>query len=137
MRLFIIGNGFDLDHNLPTRYECFRNYLYSKYGTCGFMLEPNITQTPDGEEISDIVTDAKILYRLIEDIESNEEWGQFEEDLGNIRYKNFVDLSWNNDDDGVFHQIYNNEDIARNYKMTFDNFSILFSEWISSIRYDT
>ena len=25
--LFIIGNGFDIGHNLPTRYWDFRNYL--------------------------------------------------------------------------------------------------------------
>ncbi|WP_223546835.1 AbiH family protein [Priestia aryabhattai] len=29
--LFIIGNGFDLDHGLSTSYENFRKYLITKY----------------------------------------------------------------------------------------------------------
>ena len=31
MKLFIIGNGFDIGHNLPTRYWDFRNYLEIHY----------------------------------------------------------------------------------------------------------
>lgn len=31
MQLFIIGNGFDLAHSLPTRYWNFRKYLYKMY----------------------------------------------------------------------------------------------------------
>ena len=136
MRLFIIGNGFDLDHDLPTSYKSFRCYLSSNYGACEYLPEPNITQLPDGTEISDIKTDAQILYRLIENIESNESWGKFEEDLGFINYDELVDLSWNDDDDNVFHKIYNNEDMASSYKLSFSNFSALFSNWISSIRYN-
>ena len=26
-KLFIIGNGFDLNHNLPTKYQHFKEYL--------------------------------------------------------------------------------------------------------------
>lgn len=39
MNLFIIGNGFDLAHNLPTRYEDFKNYLFEiDSGFCEFFL---------------------------------------------------------------------------------------------------
>ena len=31
MKLFIIGNGFDIGHGLPTRYWDFRNYLEKNY----------------------------------------------------------------------------------------------------------
>ena len=30
MKLYIIGNGFDCFHNLPTTYEDFRKYLKEK-----------------------------------------------------------------------------------------------------------
>lgn len=29
--LYIIGNGFDLAHSLPTKYSNFKEYLISKY----------------------------------------------------------------------------------------------------------
>ena len=29
--LFILGNGFDLAHGMPTRYSDFRKYLVSSY----------------------------------------------------------------------------------------------------------
>ena len=31
MKLFIIGNGFDIGHSLPTRYWDFRTYLENRY----------------------------------------------------------------------------------------------------------
>ena len=30
-RLFIIGNGFDLNHGLPTRYTDFMNFMKSNH----------------------------------------------------------------------------------------------------------
>ncbi|WP_078181995.1 AbiH family protein [Bacillus cereus] len=29
-KLFVLGNGFDLDHKLPTSYEHFHQYLLKK-----------------------------------------------------------------------------------------------------------
>ena len=37
-KLFIIGNGFDLAHNLPTRYLDYRNYLYKNPDTRDFLM---------------------------------------------------------------------------------------------------
>lgn len=37
MRLFVIGNGFDLAHGLPTRYWDFREYLNNNY--CDFLYD--------------------------------------------------------------------------------------------------
>jgi hypothetical protein len=34
MNLFVIGNWFDIHHNLPTRYRDFREYLIEKYPGC-------------------------------------------------------------------------------------------------------
>lgn len=136
MRLFIVGNGFDKDHGLPTGYDSFRKYLLDNYGRCDYLPDPCITQLPDGGEASDLKTDANIFFRLIEDIESNSKWGQFESDLGWINYNELVDLSWNDDDDEIYHQIYNNEDKARDYSKSFDNFTVLFTNWINSIEYN-
>lgn len=37
-KLFIIGNGFDLAHNLPTRYLDYRNYLFENPDTRDFLM---------------------------------------------------------------------------------------------------
>lgn len=48
---------------------------------------------PDGETVSDLKTDANILHRPIEDIGTNQNWSQFEENLGMINYRGLIDLS--------------------------------------------
>lgn len=136
MKLFIIGNGFDKDHELPTGYDSFKNYLIEHYGKSDYLPYPEITQMPNGEEISNLKIDANIFFRLIENIGNDEYWGEFEEDLGSINYGELIDLSWNDDDNDIFRQINNNEDLARDYSKSFDNFPSLFSEWISNVKYD-
>lgn len=52
-QLIILGNGFDLDHGLPTSYQDFRNYLLSNYSFSAqnfalYTIENQIL--PDGSE---------------------------------------------------------------------------------------
>lgn len=53
--LFIIGNGFDLEHGYLTSYKNFRDYLFKKFPNLGERgdLVPSPTVMPDGEEIFD------------------------------------------------------------------------------------
>ena len=51
MNLFIIGNGFDLQHNLKTKYVDFGEYLYRRY------VDPSYQPSKDGfeNEIANII----------------------------------------------------------------------------------
>ena len=133
IKLIVIGNGFDIDHGLQTKYCMFKNFLETNFGTVPYMPYPCITQMPDGDERSDLKTDAHIMHRLIDDISLQADWSNFEEDLGNLRYDELVDLSQNDDDDDIFRQIHSNEDLANAYAKSFESFSLLFSQWIETI----
>jgi len=68
MRLFIIGNGFDIAHNLPTRYWDFRTYLKTNYPDFLEAFEQHYQIAPnDSEEHK-----KKLL------------WNEFETNLANI-----------------------------------------------------
>ena len=139
IKLFVIGNGFDIDHDLECRFRCFKCFLKRTYpqitqsGKIGYVPLPKGGLAPDGNYKSDLSTDALILYRLIENVTSDSDWNCFEEDLGNLPYKSLLDLSTNDDDDDLFHQVQDNEDLAAEYLKSFDNFPQLFTEWIDSI----
>ena len=133
IKLFVIGNGFDIDHNVKSEYWRFKEFLETNFGTVSYMPYPCITQMPDGDEKSDLKTDAHIMHRLIEDITPQADWSTFEEDLGNLQYDELVDLSPNDDDDDVFRQIHRNEDLANAYAKAFKSFSLLFSQWVETI----
>lgn len=66
--LFIIGNGFDLSHNLPTHYDNFREYLRTTY-TYRFDEEPiELAEGilgPSGEMIYDDDMSVHYLDHLI------------------------------------------------------------------------
>ncbi|QKG45314.1 bacteriophage abortive infection AbiH family protein [Providencia rettgeri] len=63
--LFIIGNGFDLFHGLPTRYSDFK----------GFVEKTNIE-----------------LFDIIEEyIPAGDDWSELEDALSNIHYENILD----------------------------------------------
>ena len=133
IKLFVIGNGFDIDHHVKSEYWRFKEFLEKNFGTVSYMPYPCITQMPDGDEKSDLKTDAHIMYRLIEDIAPKSDWSTFEEDLGELQYDTLVDLSQNDDDDDIYRQIHNNEDLAAAYATSFKSFSLLFSRWAKDI----
>ncbi|MDG3535014.1 AbiH family protein, partial [Klebsiella pneumoniae] len=59
MRLYIIGNGFDIRHGLPTRYKHFKSY---------------------------VAKNDKELYDAIEEyIPAGDEWNELESALGKVR----------------------------------------------------
>ena len=50
-RLFIIGNGFDRAHNLPTSYWDFRKYILTRYPDAeSYYFIPESTLMPKGNE---------------------------------------------------------------------------------------
>ncbi|WP_276495249.1 AbiH family protein [Bacillus nitratireducens] len=49
-KLFLIGNGFDIDHDLKTAYEDFRKYLLKNNSEINMdsLIIPEETMQPDG-----------------------------------------------------------------------------------------
>lgn len=82
-KLIIIGNGFDLAHKIPTRYNDFRKYLIDKY--------PDSYRNKDRVIDIDKINDKKLiavelmLYAL--DHANGEDWSNFESSLSIINFK--------------------------------------------------
>lgn len=80
--LFILGNGFDLAHAMPTKYSDFRKELIRNYPDAEtyknslFDLDAFLEMTED--EFS-----AEVLLSVM-DLASGEEWNDFENALGRI-----------------------------------------------------
>lgn len=84
--LFIIGNGFDLAHGLPTSYADFRKYLENAYKIkAGSLEQPSLTLALDHHGYEHSESDvASFLFNLVEATTRNNdgEWADFEEALG-------------------------------------------------------
>ena len=137
-RLFIIGNGFDMAHGLPTGYQDFHRYLRSEY--------PNADETPSapptsvvghhGEDVYDKDEVVSYLMNLISRTEGDD-WKDVEATIGNLDFdEDFYGLPEETDRDGdrnLWHEAYNNEDLARELAGCVPMISSLFSDWVDTI----
>ena len=136
MRLFVIGNGFDLDHHLRSKFCDFKEYLEQTYlptfnRNCPTF--PNVGIAPDGDEVVDSNSAAQILYYLINNVSEDSDWQDFEECLGLLNYQDILDLV--EDDDEEPFRFYNNlEDVVSGLSRSLlFSISQLFCEWIEQI----
>lgn len=101
-RLFIIGNGFDVSHDIKSKYIHFKNYLMDKYGI-DEAPTPYISssQGNHGEAIIDEAESAKILVYGMNTTSDHKEWSDFENDLAQMSFRNLVpDRDWYLDKEG-------------------------------------
>lgn len=113
MRLYIIGNGFDIRHGLPTEYKHFKSYVKEN----------------DQE-----------LYDAIEEyIPAGDEWNELENALGEIDYELILQnsedflVSYNADDwSDAYHHDYQYE-VDRITRMLSDRLKEKFADWIKGI----
>ena len=79
MKLFIIGNGFDRAHDLPTQYWDFRKYLEKNYSEFLSMFEENydIYKGTNDEEKQSIL------------------WNELEKNLANINESVIIENAMN------------------------------------------
>lgn len=93
--LFIIGNGFDLAHELPTRYEDFKQFLYSEYelsdisfGEAEYLADyefPESRMAGDGGEVFEFDDYAKVYFKICNHLnEDKTDWNNFEGNLAKI-----------------------------------------------------
>lgn len=139
MKVFIIGNGFDRAHNMPTSYECFHKYLDDTYPGIAdsYLYVPTSTIAPDGADVIDETATVSLLCYLIKEV-SGENWSDLEKTLGDLDLiACFDDLSEVYDRDGdrnLWHEAYNNEDRAADLYLAIPKIKDLFSDWIETIK---
>ena len=121
MRLFIIGNGFDLGHGLPTGYWNFRTYLENRY--------PDFLQS--FEEHYDI-------YPMMSDEEKQGLlWNRFESNLANIDEDSIInsctslDLGLESGDVGIKDKLYHH--FLKEYSYI-KKLSMYLKRWVRTIR---
>ncbi len=134
--LFIIGNGFDIAHNLQTRYVDFKKFLIEKYE-----IDKNISLcTPEihignhGEEIVDSEIIVSLFCRLLSEAKIDDKWSDFEEKLGQICYDEFFDhIEDINAANNPFRVAYQMEDVSSALCHSLPYIKFLFKEWILKI----
>lgn len=131
----MIGNGFDIAHDLPTSYEAFHEYLKKEYpdADCPEGFLPEYREGPDGEGYFKTNEEVGFIENVISAVEG-EKWSDLEKTLGNLDYDEYFD-DWTeeDEDDNPFHEVYRNEDIANSISMLIRNIPAYFTEWINTI----
>ena len=137
MKLFIIGNGFDRIHGLPTAYYHFRQYLLDNYEKCDYLLNDVTTFDPkNGEKIDLNAVASNLLYLLDEmedyDCDNDIYWGDFEEDLGKFNYNEIFHFE-SSEDEKYMYRDYNAYDMrAEEFSKISSGIEELFTNWIEN-----
>ncbi|KYG33443.1 bacteriophage abortive infection AbiH family protein [Priestia endophytica] len=140
--LFIIGNGFDLSHGLPTSYQNFHQYLLDKYPNsihkgASFSIEP--TTLPDGGISFDDDELVGFILELISIAEKDgDNWCDIERSLGLLDFDTYFDdmnslFEHDDHDNALFRDAHRNEGVSSNFYFAMIEVKRLFSEWVNSI----
>lgn len=84
--LFIIGNGFDIAHGIPTKYNDFRKLIIDKFPDA-LEFRDEVVYMEDCEDIYVDEFAAEILLNTMDKV-CGENWGNFEEALAQIDFDN-------------------------------------------------
>lgn len=127
MKLFIIGNGFDLDHKLKTMYFSFKKYLMVNYDIYKYTFCPQFSKIePELDEA------ASIIYNILDSATTKENWADLEKDLGKLNYSELiVPLDMDFPDDDIHDTIFNNQCALSYYGDCLEYFNYFFREWIT------
>ena len=82
--LFIIGNGFDLAHGLPTAYKDFRRYILTQYPDVEIFRDTSINLDDYGQLPVDEFAAEILVYAM--DHAAGTEWRDFEDALSRINF---------------------------------------------------
>lgn len=126
MKLFIIGNGFDIDHGLNTKYDDFKEYLKSNYDVKSF-IQPS---TYHNESLS-IEEAANFIYSVIDSVACDVNWSDLEESLGRLDYSEWINhIDFELSSKSIFEIIRNNQENVYYYSSLIDSLQELISEWL-------
>lgn len=148
-KLFIIGNGFDIAHNIKSSYEDFRLYLISlledisgeKYEDYDFTDSSNIItidyyQSPENDLLTILyfLSCAEALYSLNNSNFKMIEWKNIEKSVGELNYDDF---SWifvdESDIDKEYRANWINEDMFSPYIDVLIKIPEYFEKWIKQV----
>ena len=94
MDLYIVGNGFDINENLNTKYKDFYNYLVENCSDLLDELKLFYDSIFSEEKMQDGVVsfDRSILLQDLELVYPSDEWlwSSLESNLANISYSNII-----------------------------------------------
>ena len=138
--LFIIGNGFDIAHGIPTAYKEFRNWILEQYPDALSFCETAMSFEEYAELSIDEFAAETLVYAM--DHASGIDWHVFEDALSHINFYHKLP--------GPTDEEYNEDDPDHNQKMgqymlRMDAFSngiiesakecwpLFFSEWIKTV----
>lgn len=131
MNLFIIGNGFDIYHNLPTKYSDFRDYLINKY--------PGADEYDEGvpdlsiEDDIDCIKSVGYISKIIDGC-GGEDWSDLESYLSNDIFDmicdDFEPITLDTDDKDLFRIAEGHEYLSQIIKNVFPQIKDLFCDWI-------
>lgn len=137
--LFIIGNGFDIAHDLPTKYSDFREFLNRDYGAYEntFLFPPEIIMGNHGEAQASSEDIASLVSRLLLDANVKDDWSDFEEKLGQFDYGEFFDHIedfGSDDEENPFITGNKMEDTCTSLLDSLPHIKGLFREWINTFQ---
>jgi len=142
-KLFIIGNGFDLAHGLPTTYEDFHEYLKREYDgseiTNGFL--PDVYMSPDGGMDCSDEAAVEFLRNISSEVNPDDnKWCNFESTLGKLNFGEYLDDTLDeelaSEKGKEYHVVYRNQDIAASIFQIVRRINIYFEDWINTIVFD-
>lgn len=138
--LFIIGNGFDIAHGIPTAYNKFRNWVTEQYPDALPFREATISFEEYAQLPIDEVAAETLVYAM--DHASGDDWHDFEDAFSRINFYHKLP--------GPTDEEHNEDDPDHNqrmgqYLLRMDAFSngiiksaeecwlLFFSEWIKTV----
>ncbi|MDR3651520.1 MAG: bacteriophage abortive infection AbiH family protein [Paludibacter sp.] len=126
--LYVIGNGFDLYHELPTRYCHFHKFVKENHKEFDFELEKYFELRIKEDKSPEVSCVEKYL------------WTNFEEDLGTFDWTAFFDDICNidiNDENFKLSFIYSLEDdIDEQTENLLESIREAFESWLECIDFD-
>lgn len=143
-RLFIVGNGFDRAHGLPTAYSDFKQYLISicppskidQFAIPDPIMDKDGCNIYNPDDLIPLFLNVISLATAAKDIDDYDTWNDFENALGRLDFRWFLEQFEIQDDDKESHLIYRNEDNAVALTECFSKLSDYFTEWIEQISID-
>lgn len=139
--LFIVGNGFDLQHDLATKFSDFKAYIKPRCCNGDNSIGPIRTKMlPDGDVVASKEYLSKLIYSLVEEIadfNDDGKWKDFEKYLGIINWGNYlsevcltVEQCLKLDDNNPFLGASKNEENAEQLFEALGFFPMLVAEWV-------
>jgi len=143
--LFIIGNGFDLDHGMKTKYNNFRTYLSDNYHySCKYGIYiPESVIDNHGEEVQSDNDVVGLIVHLLDtvapfDYEHQEvDWNNLEYLLGTMNLEECFDtVEEQYDREGDRNYSWEHDvasSVCSNMSMAVPRISEFFSDWIQTV----